>query len=274
MNPYKIPTPALISFSGGRTSGFMLWNIINAYGGKLPDDVFVCFANTGREIEHTLEFVNECEKHWDIKIHWLELEIADERPVYRTKEVDYKTASRKGEPFEDLIDRKKYLPNPGKRFCTEELKINVFKRFMRDKYDSWFNVVGLRHDEPRRVANIKKRNNDKQRWVSIAPMYDAKHDINDVKEFWEKQNFDLKLVNMNGRNPFGNCDLCFLKNLSHTTTVMRQRPDLAEWWIEQETKLDSKFRADQRGYIQLLDISRTQKDFFDDGTGVDCFCHD
>ena len=64
MNPYKIPTPAIISFSGGRTSGFMLWNIINAYGGKLPDDVFVCFANTGREIEHTLEFVNECEKHY------------------------------------------------------------------------------------------------------------------------------------------------------------------------------------------------------------------
>lgn len=274
MNPYKIPAPALISFSGGRTSGFMLWNILQAYKGKLPDDVRVCFANTGREIEQTLSFVNNCSEHWDIKIHWLELEIADERPVYRTKEVDYESASRNGEPFENLIDRKKYLPNPAKRFCTEELKINVFKRFMQEKYDSWFNVVGLRYDEPRRVANVKKRNNEQQKWITIAPMYDARHSISHVNNFWNKQNFDLQLVNMNGRNPFGNCDLCFLKNLSHTTTVMRQRPDLAEWWIKQENKLQSKFRADQRGFIDLLDISKTQKDFFDDGTGVDCFCHD
>ena len=49
MNPYKIPRPALISFSGGRTSGFMLHNIIQAYGGKLPDDIHVVFANTGKE---------------------------------------------------------------------------------------------------------------------------------------------------------------------------------------------------------------------------------
>ena len=41
---YKIPTPACISFSGGRTSAFMLKQIINAYGGELPDDIIVCFA--------------------------------------------------------------------------------------------------------------------------------------------------------------------------------------------------------------------------------------
>ena len=49
INPYKIEGPALISFSGGRTSGFMLHNIIQAHGGKLPDDIHVVFANTGKE---------------------------------------------------------------------------------------------------------------------------------------------------------------------------------------------------------------------------------
>ena len=56
---YKIPTPACISFSGGRTSGFMLKQILNTYGGELPDDIKVCFANTGKEMPETLDFVHE-----------------------------------------------------------------------------------------------------------------------------------------------------------------------------------------------------------------------
>ena len=50
---YKIPTPAVISFSGGRTSAFMLKQILNAYGGKLPKDIHVCFANTGKAVSYT-----------------------------------------------------------------------------------------------------------------------------------------------------------------------------------------------------------------------------
>ena len=61
-NPYKINGPALISFSGGRTSGFMLWNIIQAHGGTLPKDVYVTFANTGKEAPETLDFVHEIEQ--------------------------------------------------------------------------------------------------------------------------------------------------------------------------------------------------------------------
>ena len=59
MNPYKIEGPALISFSGGRTSGFMLKKIIDAHGGLLPEDVYVVFANIGKEMRQTLDFVNE-----------------------------------------------------------------------------------------------------------------------------------------------------------------------------------------------------------------------
>jgi len=35
-NPYRITEPSIISFSGGRTSGYMLKKILNAFGGKLP----------------------------------------------------------------------------------------------------------------------------------------------------------------------------------------------------------------------------------------------
>jgi hypothetical protein len=66
-NPYLIEGPALISFSGGRTSGYMLWQILDAHGGTLPDDVHVCFANTGKEREETLRFVHECETRWGVR---------------------------------------------------------------------------------------------------------------------------------------------------------------------------------------------------------------
>lgn len=46
-DPFKITGPAVVSFSGGRTSGYMLYRIIAAHGGTLPDDVKVCFQNSG-----------------------------------------------------------------------------------------------------------------------------------------------------------------------------------------------------------------------------------
>ena len=51
INPYLITEPTVISFSGGRTSAFMLWKVLEAHGGVLPSDAIVCFANTGKEEE-------------------------------------------------------------------------------------------------------------------------------------------------------------------------------------------------------------------------------
>lgn len=276
-NPYKIKGPALISFSGGRTSAFMLWNILQAHGGVLPDDIYVTFANTGKEAPETLDFVHEIEQKWDVKIYWLELYFGEERPVYRTKIVDYETASRNGEPFEALLDRRKYLPNPVTRFCTSELKIKVMSRFMRklQGYKNWYNVIGLRYDEPRRVASALKQY---EAWTNITPMNDAKHTVEDVSEFWRKQNFDLKLTNANGKTPAGNCDLCFLKGMDTTISILKERPEMADWWIKQEQKFGdhqgATFRKDRPNYIKLVEISKTQQDLFGDDDQMTCFCHD
>ncbi len=64
-NPYQIEGPAIISFSGGRTSGMMLRKILDAHGGTLPPDVRVLFANTGKEMLETLDFVRECSDRWE-----------------------------------------------------------------------------------------------------------------------------------------------------------------------------------------------------------------
>ena len=143
MNPYKIEGPALISFSGGRTSGYMLYQILQAWGGQLPSDVHVTFANTGKERDETLDFVKDCGDHWGVDIHWLEMDVDYTKPKEEMifyKRVNHKTASREGEPFAKLIDHwnkiratkeknKIYveqgmgmLPNPRASFCTDYLK--------------------------------------------------------------------------------------------------------------------------------------------------------
>jgi 3'-phosphoadenosine 5'-phosphosulfate sulfotransferase (PAPS reductase)/FAD synthetase len=78
-NPFLVQGPAVISFSGGRTSAFMLHEILAAHGGALPSDIIVGFANTGKEREETLRFVHECGSRWNVDIHWIEWRNAPEQ---------------------------------------------------------------------------------------------------------------------------------------------------------------------------------------------------
>ena len=81
------------------------------------------------------------------------------------------------------------LPNPRARFCTDYLKIRALQDFAKKRgYKQWTNILGLRYDEPKRVSSQKKYQTKNR--MSQMPMYDAKHTIKDVSNFWIKQNFD------------------------------------------------------------------------------------
>jgi len=166
INPYQIEPPALISFSGGRTSGYMLRQIIDAYDGRLPPDVIPCFANSGKEMPQTLDFVQECGERWGVAIVWLEY---NPGLPEKFEIVSHRTASRNGEPFERLLANRGMLPNPVTRFCTAELKIRTKKRFARSLgWEHWTNAAGLCFDERRRVARIK---NQRERSETVAPLH-------------------------------------------------------------------------------------------------------
>lgn len=232
-NPYFITGPALISFSGGRTSAFMLHEILRAHEGVLPDDVVVTFANTGKEREETLRFVHECSVRWNVRVHWLEWRSGD----VPFEEVGFNSASRNGEPFEALIAKKNFLPNGVMRFCTQELKIRVMRDFCKSLgWANWTNIIGLRYDEGHRVLKaIDRSMSGKDPWRNKMPLADAKVTVRDVHNFWSRQPFDLDL------EPYeGNCDLCFLKGRGKLKRLIRDNPGMVNWWRRMEESVVAK----------------------------------
>lgn len=226
--PYLITGPALISFSGGRTSAYMLHEILRAHGGHLPPDVVVAFANTGKEREETLRFVHECGSRWGVKIHWLEWR--DNNSAF--EEVGFNSASREGQPFAALVAKKGYLPNAVTRFCTVELKVRVMRDFCRSLgWERWSNVIGLRYDEGHRVLKALARNDSgKQPFKAVMPLAKAKATKRGhVLPFWREQPFDLGLEDHEG-----NCDMCFLKSRGALKRLIRDNPNMPGWWKAQE----------------------------------------
>ncbi len=273
MSIYKINEQAALSFSGGRTSGYMLHRILDAFNGVLPDYLPVTFANTGKEMPETLDFVQECSKYWNIDIIWLECDAriggeGENKYVYDTIITDYKKAKRHGEPFKKLIQARKYLPNPVARFCTQELKVLRIRDYAQNQLGwipgEWTNVIGIRGDEPRRAAKQIKAGN-------LVPLYRDGITKEQVGEFWKNQSFDLNLPNNKGVTDWGNCDLCFLKGLGKKQGIIRDRPDLAEWWMDMEKMNNSTFRNDQPTYEQML--MQPSLDIGYDET-IPCFCGD
>lgn len=258
--------PGTISFSGGRTSALMLWRMREAGALENPD-LHVVFANTGREREETLAFVDDVARHWSVNVQWLEFQEAT--PHFRA--TSFAEASRKGEPFEALLRKRKFLPNPVARFCTQELKIRVMRDWMKSRgYQHWTNYVGIRRDEPRRAARLLDPAKPRRERFEVAlPLWDWGVTQADVSAFWATQPFGLRLEPHEG-----NCDLCFLKTADKRVAIARARPDLAEWWHEQERLYKASFRKEGT-LAQLLALAeRREIDAAAQGDLFTCFCGD
>ena len=226
-DPFAIVGPAIVSVSGGRTSGYMLRRVLDAHGGALPPDVHAVFANTGREMPGTLDFVRDIGAAWGVPIVWLEF-TARRKDGFQI--VGHNSASRDGAPFTTLLAAQAALPNPVQRSCTQELKIRTMKRWAVATlgWKRWVNVVGLRADEPRRVARLGQRS--RERFTRVAPLAEAGIVKDDVAAFWAAQPFDLRLAGPHE----GNCDGCFLKSRASLLRMCQDHPARMAWWAEQE----------------------------------------
>lgn len=250
----------MISFSGGRSSAYMTDRLLRECKAA---EVVVCFANTGKEEPETLDFVHACDQHWGAIVQWLEYD-----PVDRFRIVSYETASREGEPYAALLEKRHYLPNVVHRFCTQDLKIRVIKRYMMTLgYKHWTNVVGIRYDEPARWARVRAIG-ERERWDTWLPLVDWRVTKPMVLEYWQGMPFDLRLEHYQG-----NCDLCFLKGRNKIKRLLTEHPEKADWWIEQEERAGATFRKDF-SLRQLMEWMRKNPTLFDyEDPDFECFCN-
>ena len=246
MSPFVVDGPAYISFSGGRSSARMLWEVIQE--GMRPD-VHVLFANTGKEDPRALDFVNECGSRWGVRVRWIEYAHPDAGGF---REVTYETARRKGEPFRECIQNRGFLPHPGNPYCSTETKFRPAKFFMQSLgYEEWDAYVGMRADERSRVA--KHRGKKLEGGRIEMPLADAGIHGGDIEAFWAAQPFVL------GHHQHeGNCDLCWKKSGPKVRGLIDQRPELADWWAEQEKETGTRWRDDRPTYEALGNASRRQ----------------
>jgi 3'-phosphoadenosine 5'-phosphosulfate sulfotransferase (PAPS reductase)/FAD synthetase len=297
-DPFLIEGPALISFSGGRTSGFMLRKILDR---GLQPDVHVVYSNTGKEDNRTLDFVHAVDVGWHAHVRWIEYR-RRHLPVYKSAEaaavaarirerfglrfeaplragekeagfveVDYRTAARTTDtpserhPFMNLLGCSG-MPNPSMRLCTTELKVRIMKRFMLSLgYDHWVNVVGLRADEPERVRKLSVA--PPERWENVMPLAAAGIVEKDVHAFWKSQPFDLALPIDPVLGTYeGNCDLCMLKGDPKKVRILRERPEVGAWWAAVEEAAGLPFRRNSP--LKLLSPKSCLPD------QGECFCHD
>lgn len=224
----------VVSFSGGRTSAFMCHWLLENFSDKY--DFRFIFANTGREHEETLKFVDACDKNFNLNLVWVEADVSPIKGVgIRHKIVDFKSASRNGEPFERVI-AKEGIPNVSRAFCTERLKTRAIRDWMKSNgliKKGWQakTAVGMRADEPSR-ADMNKQSVKKYNLVyPLAHWSEPGFDKQDVNDFWEDMPFNLNLPER-----YGNCLTCFKKSDNKLMLIAQEPPSWFTWNIDMENK--------------------------------------
>ena len=228
-------TTLIISFSGGRTSGYLTYQML-----KQKDqwkDIIVVFANTGQEHEKTLDFINNCDQHFGFHTVWVEAVISPKKGVgTKAKVVNYQTAARQGEPFEAMI-AKYGIPWSKSPICTRELKQYAIQAYLRQnnvKKNERLMAIGIRADEAIRMS--KNALSEKL----IYPLVEWGVDKQDILDWWKEQKFDLNLP-----EHFGNCVWCWKKSYKKLMTIMLEDPEAFDFpeRMEQEYSRRGAFAA-------------------------------
>lgn len=179
-----------------------------------------------------------------------------------------------GETFEEVIKRKKYIPNSITRFCTTEMKIKPIANFCRNEIkEIVLTRLGIRYDEENRVnynnTEFKFHNgfsdNGRNKWVTEKyreleyPLVRDKIDHYQVY-LWSLST-PLKIFPTDS-----NCVGCFHKPIQQLRKNWDNNYLKMQWFAEQETN-NKKWKS-KTSYYNIKKIG-LQTDF-SFGTGSGC----
>ena len=160
---YHSKIPHIVKFSGGRSSGALLFSMLKNNMLKASRGDVIIFNNTSAEHSKTYDFVMECKKRceeYNIPFFLTEFQtfedckngIYDRFQAYRL--VNEKPYSKdningyhhKGEVFEELISWQMYLPSlMSGRTCTKKMKMDVTYQFLNDWFSDLKYISRLGH---------------------------------------------------------------------------------------------------------------------------------
>ena len=261
----------IVSFSGGRTSAYMGWWLKH----HTDHELMFVFMNTGCEHEKTLEFLDRCDKEWDLNLVWLEAVVNPEKGKgTKHKVVTFETASRNGEPMEDVI-RKYGLPNQNYIHCTRETKLQPVQSWVKENgIQDYKMAIGIRADEIDRV------NSDYINLNLVYPLITMNTTTeNNIMWWWSQQDFDLGIHQYEG-----NCRWCYKKTYRKLATIAKADPVAFDFPARMEREYAdiglyeprSMFRGNRttQDVLNMVDsvlpfnpTSTTQPDMFWDETG-------
>lgn len=252
----------VVSFSGGETSAMLSYLMKTKYGADSSTELLFIFANTGNEREETLVFADKCDKYFGLNLVWVEAVVNPEfGKGIQHKVVNFETASRDGQPFEDVI--KKYgIPNNTSPLCSKFLKGRVIKSYCKSiGWIKWNTALGIRIDEPSRL-NWKRVKEEGILYPLATDFFVSKQD---VWNFWDKQPFKLGLKTYEG-----NCQACWKKSKRKLMTIALENPTAFDFFREMEEKYEN-FVPDTKGKkrsvkppIRFFRDNLTVNDIFED----------
>lgn len=258
------------SLSGGKTSSYLAYNYPADYNlfalVRIEDKR--CAPKDKKLIKLVedkigMEFIATAESDKTLKVV-LDLE------QLIGKEIKWLT----GDTFEEVIRKKKYLPNAMTRFCTTEMKIKPIAEFCRNEIkEVVLTRLGIRYDEENRVnyenTDFKFHNgysaNGRNKWITEKyreleyPLVDSKISHYHIYLWSLKSGLVFP--------PDSNCAGCFHKDPQQLRKNFDDEPLKLQWFAEQEEKTKRRWKKGTT-YNNIKKIG-LQSDF-NFGTGSGC----
>ena len=159
---YHRDLPHIVKFSGGRTSGMLLFMLLeNKILDQSRGDVII-FNNTACEHPETYRFAKDCKdasRKYGIPFFWIEFQTYEDArngdwtrlPTYRiVNEYPFSKQNQdgfhwRGEVFEELLSWSGYVPNQFSRICTVNMKLETTRMFLRDWLNGKDSIPRLGH---------------------------------------------------------------------------------------------------------------------------------